>query len=669
MPVRINTGQYGAARVVPGSTTNPHVRRGSIPIDGSKQTAPKQTAPRQSAPRQPAPITTRYVAVGRGGYTRYVVGGKEYKNKNEAEIAAAIPTQARGGAITVTQESLSRGSGPKEYTVGGKTYTSRAQALAASRGVALEQYSTRGGTGVAHRVSETAQAQAQAPAPAQVRSSSGRGIGGTNLFGKALHGLIPGTITDPNKGGLGGLPFQVAKPTPPPELPDFTQGADRTGQRTVAKPPTISSTSLAGLSDRGTVSADTSGAARAVSQAAAAARSTGGVGSGSGNFKGVGAGSGNFNTNVGGRGVTASIRNREGISTDVGPQYQLEQLQVNQDLQGRAAAQSTAAHGIRADLPGRVAAQRLTEGRGQTRGRASTILTSGGARGLGSTPANTLGARRLVSGRTPATPVEGTQAGEAAAAQAGVQQRQGIRAEQDRQALRNTPQTSDVRSAGARQTSRREALIGGTGGSVSGGPGGAGGGLAVAQGPRNLSARQQRTQALNAELDEQRRVAEVDRQQAALGGVASNEATRARAASAAGAGAAARAGPAPPDAGFQQALGGRTLQTSDTRSAGARRTSRREALIGGAGGSVSGGPGGAGGGGNGSIFSGSGLAAQDGGDPRLGAARQRRPGNRDQTARATGQAAASRSRQGGRPPQRGNVPERVRARRTLLGGG
>ena len=344
------------------------------------------------------------------------------------------------------------------------------------------------------------------------------------------------------------------KPTPPPENP----------------------APLAGLKDRESVAVATgsgqasSGAAQAVSQAAAAARSTGGVGSGSGNFAGVGAGSGNFNTNVGGRGVTASIRNREGISTDVGPQYQLEQLQVNQDLQGRAAAQSTAAHGIRADLPGRAEAQRLTEGRGQTRGRASTILTSGGARGLGSTPANTLGARRLVSGRTPATPVEGTQAGEAAAAQAGVQQRQGIRAEQDRQALRNTAQTSDTRSAGARQTSRREALIGGTGGSVSGGPGGAGGGLAAAQGPRNLSARQQRTQALNAELDEQRRVAEAGRQaervSTLLGGAPGNEATRAR-------------------------------------------------------------------------------------------------------ARRAGQGAANRSRQGGRPPQRGNVPERVRARRTLLGGG
>ena len=350
--------------------------------------------------------------------------------------------------------------------------------------------------------------------------------------------------------------------------PEFLSKGISTGARKPIAPPE-GAPPLAGLKDRGSVatgsSQASSGAAQAVSQAAAAARSTGGVGSGSGNFGGVGAGSGNFNTNVGGRGVTASIRNREGISTDVGPQYQLEQLQVNQDLQGRAAAQSTAAHGIRADLPGRVAAQRLTEGRGQTRGRASTILTSGGARGLGSTPANTLGARRLVSGRTPATPVEGTQAGEAAAAQAGVQQRQGIRAEQDRagleaqvqadgfdpQVLRNTAQTSDTRSAGARRTSRREALIGGTGGSVSGGPGGAGGG-----------------------------------------------------------------------------------------------------------------------GGNGGIFSGSGLAAQDGGDPRsLGAARQRRPGSRDQTARATGQAAASRSRQGGRPPQRGNVPERVRARRTLLGGG
>ena len=339
----------------------------------------------------------------------------------------------------------------------------------------------------------------------------------------------------------------VAKPTPPPENP----------------------APLAGLKDRESVatgsSQASSGAAQAVSQAAAAARSTGGVGSGSGNFKGVGAGSGNFNTNVGGRGVTASIRNREGISTDVGPQFQLEQLQVNQDLQGRAAAQSTAAHGIRADLPGRVAAQRLTEGRGQTRGRASTILTSGGARGLGGTPANTLGARRLVSGRTPATPVEGTQAGEAAAAQAGVQQRQGIRAEQDRQALRNTAQTSDTRSAGAQQTSRREALIGGTGGEISGG---AGGGQSVS--PRNLSARQQRTQALNAELDEQRRVAEAGRQaervSTLLGGAPGNEATRAR-------------------------------------------------------------------------------------------------------ARRAGQGAASRSRQGGRPPQRGNVPERVRARRTLLGGG
>ena len=342
---------------------------------------------------------------------------------------------------------------------------------------------------------------------------------------------------------------------------------ERVERKPVVKPPTPpeNPAPLAGLKDRESVatgsSQASSGAAQAVSQAAAAARSTGGVSSGSGNFAGVGSGSGNFNTNVGGQGVTASIRNREGISTDVGPQYQLEQLQVNQDLQGRAAAQSTAAHGIRADLPGRVAAQRLTEGRGQTRGRASTILTSGGARGLGGTPANTLGARRLVSGRTPATPVEGTQAGEAAAAQAGVQQRQGIRAEQDRQALRNTPQTSDVRSAGARQTSRREALIGGTGGEISGG---AGGGQSVS--PRNLSARQRRTQALNAELDEQRRGAEAGRQ-----------------------------------------------------------AERVSTLLGGA------------------------------------------PGNAAR--RATGQAAASRSRQGGRPPQRGNVPERVRARRTLLGGG
>ena len=237
----------------------------------------------------------------------------------------------------------------------------------------------------------------------------------------------------------------VAKPAPPPENP----------------------APLAGLRSRSAVGLDTSGAASAISQAAAAARGS---------------------TSVGGPSVTASIRNREGISTDVGPQYQLEQLQVNQDLQGRAAAQSTAAHGIRADLPGRVAAQRLTEGRGQTRGRASTILTSGGARGLGSTPANTLGARRLVSGRAPATPVEGTQAGEAAAAQAGVQQRQGIRAEQDRAGLAAQVQADGagpevLRNAGRRQggveggasaqrTRRREALIGGTGGEISGGAGG-----------------------------------------------------------------------------------------------------------------------------------------------------------------------------------------------------
>ena len=603
MPIRINTGQYGAARVVPGSTKGGRAQTTSGSTGRAPTTLLSDRIKARAKQTTPKKITTKHVSVGRGGYTRYVVDGKEYGSKNTAEIAAAIPTQARGGEITETQESQPRGPGPKKYTVRGRTYDTRAQALAASRGVALEEYSTRGGTGVAHRVSKTAQAQAQAQAPAQVRSSSGRGIGGTNLFGKAIHGLIPGTITDPNK------VLQTAKPTPPPELPDFTQGADRTGQRTVAKPPTISSTSLAGLSDRGSVatgaSGASSGAAKAVSQAAAAARrsvaTTGtpgkfdtagvsargdfqqNVGGGSvntaaiqrqGGFEAnVGRGSGDFSSPVQGRSVTASIRDREGISTDVGPQYQLEQLQVNQDLEGRAAAQSTAAHGIRADLPGRVAAQRLTEGRGQTRGRASTILTRGGARGLGGTPANTLGARRLVSGRTPATPVEGTQAGEAAAAQAGVQQRQGIRAEQDRQVLRNAAtqdgaQTSDVRSAGARQTSRREALIGGTGGEISGGPGGAGGGQSVS--PRNLSARQRRTQALNAELDEQRRGAEAGRQaervSTLLGGAPGNEATRAR-------------------------------------------------------------------------------------------------------ARRAGQGAANRTRQGGRPPQRGNVPERVRARRTLLGGG
>ena len=123
---------------------------------------PTKTAPRQTAPKK---ITVKHVAVGRGGYTQFIVDGEVYKNRNEAEIAAAVPTQEPGGEIKVTQERQPRGLGPKKYTVGGKTYTSRAQAQAASRGVALEEYSTRGGTGVAHRVTSTAKAaQAQVQA-------------------------------------------------------------------------------------------------------------------------------------------------------------------------------------------------------------------------------------------------------------------------------------------------------------------------------------------------------------------------------------------------------------------------------------------------------------------------------------------------------------------------
>ena len=507
-------------------------------------------------------IQTRTINRGRGGTeTRYVVGGREYTDRAAAEAAAAGSTTSGGGrggsydgtrpSGTTRQTAPGGGRGGSSYDGTRPSGTNRATAPGGGRGGSSYDGTRPSGTN-------------RATAP-----GGGRGAGGSDAGGVAA-GERPGSTSgrrqaelqvgiprdqrqgerapvgrwrgdSDSSGGGGTQASSVVLPTRPsgPRRQAVSQDiGPRIGQQSQARQP------LPGLRDRATVDSATSGAANAISQAAAAARSTGGVGPGSGNF----------GTNVGGRGVTASIEGREAISTGVGPQFQLDQLQVNQDLQGRAAAQSTAAHGIRADLPGRVAAQRLTEGRGRTRGRASTILTSGGARGLGSTPANTLGARRLVSGRVPATPVEGTQAGEAAAAQAGVQQRQGILAEQDRAqaqgaALRNTAQTSDIRSAGARRTSRREALIGGTSvGGISGGPGGVGG-------------------------------------------------------------------------------------TS---------------------------------GGSGAGF---GLA-QDGGDPRsLGAARRPRPGSRDQTARATGQAAASRSRQGGRPPQRGNVPERVRARRTLLGGG
>ena len=464
------------------------------------------------------------VVQGRRGSTRvvYTVGGKDYDDRSAAEAAAGqhIRDPRRNEAPVGT-----RGNPTGDYVD-----TRPTDRPANTRGNPTGTSNT-GSTSTSTSTGGRRQAQLQVGIPRDQRQGERGPVGRWR----------------DDAGGSSGGGAQTSS-VAPPTLPRRQAVRQDIGQRqSQARQP------LPGLRDRATVDAATSGAANAISQAAAAARSTGGVGPGSGNF----------GTNVGGRGVTASIEGREAISTGVGPQFQLDQLQVNQDLQGRAAAQSTAAHGIRADLPGRVAAQRLTEGRGRTRGRASTILTSGGARGLGSTPANTLGARRLVSGRTPATPVEGTQAGEAAAAQAGVQQRQGILAEQDRaglaaqvqadgfdpQALRNTPQTSDTRSAGARRTSRREALIGGTSvGGISGGPGGVGG-------------------------------------------------------------------------------------TS---------------------------------GGSGAGF---GLA-QDGGDPRsLGAARRPRPGSRDQTARATGQAAASRSRQGGRPPQRGNVPERVRARRTLLGGG
>ena len=510
-------------------------------------------------------IQTRTIDRGRGGReTRYVVNGREYTNRAAAEAAAgSVGGTARGGGAN-RGTSPGGGRGGTSYDGTRPSGTSRGTSPGGGRGGTSydgtrPSGTSRGTSPGGGRGGTSYDGTTPSGTPNRATGSgSGRGIGGSNLFGRAISGLIPGTITAPNEGGTAPTPsggggaytdarrraeLQIGIPRDQRrgERGPVGQWRGPAGQSQARQP-------LPGLRDRTTVDSATSGAANAISQAAAAARSTGGVGPGSGNF----------GTNVGGRGVTTSIEGREAISTGVGPQFQLDQLQVNQDLQGRAVAQSTAAHGIRADLPGRVAAQRLTEGRGRTRGRASTILTSGGARGLGSTPANTLGARRLVSGRAPATPVEGTQAGEAAAAQAGVQQRQGILAEQDRAqaqgaALRNTPQTSDTRSAGARRTSRREALIGGT--SVGGISGGAG-------------------------------------------------------------------------------VGG----------AGASDSSGGEAF-------------------------GPGLLAQDGGDPRLGAARRPRPGSRDQTARATGQAAASRSRQGGRPPQRGNVPERVRARRTLLGGG
>ena len=255
--------------------------------------------------------------------------------------------------------------------------------------------------------------------------------------------------------------------TSPPELPEGGGGGSSDQRR---EPVTVADTSgvnLPGLRSRQSIATGGNAAANRVSQAAQGALAGG------------------------------QLSQRAPISSDVGPQFRVQQLSVNQDLQGRATAEQTAAAGIRADLPDRIAAQRSVTARGQQRGRASTILTGGGAAGLGSQPANTLGRRRLTSGQVrpgaaasadrfsrsePApSPAAQSQAGEAAEQQVRVQQRQGVRAEQDRQeAPSQDPPQDPRRSVSPRETERdrrRRSLITGegTGDRPTGQSGGGGG--------------------------------------------------------------------------------------------------------------------------------------------------------------------------------------------------
>ena len=242
---------------------------------------------------------------------------------------------------------------------------------------------------------------------------------------------------------------RTATVTKPPELPEAVTGDKRREPVTVAD---TSDVNLPGLRGRQSIATGGNAAANRVSQAAQGALAGG------------------------------QLSQRSAISSDVGPQFQVQQLSVNQDLQGRATAEQTAAAGIRADLPDRIAAQRSVTARGQQRGRASTILTGGGAAGLGSQPANTLGRRRLTSGQVrpgqPApSPAAQSQAGEAAEQQVRTQQRQGVIAEQDRQ---EAPPQDPRRSVSPRETERerqRQSLITGEGtGDRPAGQSGGGGG-------------------------------------------------------------------------------------------------------------------------------------------------------------------------------------------------